>query len=403
MKRELSLRPAPGDAAGARPLTPRPEWEALSVVAPQVGDLSGRSDENIELLTGYMKQLQGDTITCQGEGEEVPAYLRYTGSVQLTPSSLPELRTRLSDMWRHRAVARQQGKASDSFPEFVAAYFAARWTDPNAAAQAGYNLHMVRSRPTLCGTPAVRSRSSACADATRCLQDLDRHAEPATAHGIADALAVITRNVLSGDWHEGVFEDMNMMIKCLGRVLTQLPTAKGEHLAVARRDVGSVLSDYFPKADDGKDLGVLRKALSADSPSAAIDLAKVLDGGPGNSSTFVQELCQLYLRNVEQTLSGLHAALGQGMCSLAQAKDAVDKCGAGGGLGVGAVEMVARATGRRAADVTGAANTKDDVDVTDFLAKVPGTGAVRLAELYDPACKLTVGGASSAGNKPSLA
>jgi hypothetical protein len=379
LQHELSTRPAAGEHA--RPLTPRPAWETVGALAPELGDLTQKSsDENVQALAGYLIAL-GERIECDGDGPEVPAHLRFAGSVRRDRSSVLELRSRVGDMWRARTVQRQSGKGeNDSFSDFAATYLAARWSDRRQAAQAGYNLH----------------------------HDLLLHAGPdRTGHVAPDALCVLTYHVLGGRWAEAVYEDMLLMLKLLAALLGQLAPAKGEAVDPERRKVAASLEDFFPK--DAKVVGDLVKALTADCPGVAIDLGKIFDGGASNGSEFVGKLCQIYVEDTVATGEAVDMALREtgkaqdGKISLAQAKDAIEAVGGCGGPGADAAGVAARAASQPVGKVAGKDGAKVEIAVLSYVPNLLKSGPLRTAELFDPNCKLSVGGASSQGNKPPMA
>ena len=79
-------KPAEG-AAGARPLTPRPDWARVSLHNPESGQAEALADrapgsstaENVQALVDHIAAAQPEMIVCQGDGPEVPLYLRWGG------------------------------------------------------------------------------------------------------------------------------------------------------------------------------------------------------------------------------------------------------------------------------------------------------------------------------------
>ena len=229
--------PAPGE--GPRPTTPRPDWAAIS--GPAVSDemreslRKGSTVQCVDILYAEMERLhgrlEGDPIPCSGLGDDVPAHLRWEGTVQRQAATMAETRARVADIWqqrmRKRAQDRDRKRESEPFTEFVATYFKERISDKKLAAQASYNLHI----------------------------DIDRHGGPPGR--LSEPLSFLTARVLHDEWSEGVFDELHGMLRAFFKLLIAMPNGK-DALGPAKRDVNAILEDFFP----GQPEPVLVRSLS---------------------------------------------------------------------------------------------------------------------------------------------
>ena len=267
--------PAPGE--GPRPTTPRPDWSAMSgeAVSEDMREAlrKGSSVQNATVVYEEMErlhqELEGDTIPCMGDGDDVPAHLSWvapnategapTGTVKRQTATLPETRARVADLWmlRMRKRAQDLGRKKDSEPfcEFVRDYFRDRCADKHVAAQAAYNLHI----------------------------DADRHGGPPGGR-LSEAICYLTARVMHDDWSEGVFLELHSMLCAFARVLGGMCGKDG---SVAKRDVNALLEDFFPSQPEHV-LHEARNALTKDCPGSTLEPLLLLDGG---ASPCLARLC----------------------------------------------------------------------------------------------------------------
>ncbi|XP_005105955.1 translin-associated factor X-interacting protein 1 [Aplysia californica] len=273
-----------------RSSTPRPDWDKCSecvqggIVRWKEISAGKRSDELVDVLLneiqsgGIVDTVGADYFDGQGEGPEVPVYLRFEGPVRNRRIGKRDTALLVRDIWREKSAsdAERTDGTRQKMAEFLHGYLKQRFSLETLVIEWGYNLH------------------DAC----------QRYSH--------DDIIGLFWKVLNDKADEEIFHSQLLTIHGLMTDMTKLDAEQGDTGNLSRDDFQKCLTQFFPALTEETTAAML-KAVDLElegSEVAEIDYKSLFtEDDEGKTGPFLDEIKKflrvqkdLYVADIKEKL-----------------------------------------------------------------------------------------------------